>query len=159
MLARNVRGMTARVLVRLRRDLLPFEARRRAAGRKIIMGRASLVWTRKNDMQHSQFARRSNGCQHIYAVPTASCMSSKDGTAAVIDSNSDTHRFEELAPPGAPPPPAFQSDRIRRWIVLSYWVVLLLGIPFWWYTTSIERLALPRGRIHNLARLGRNVSK
>ncbi|KAG8874275.1 GPI transamidase component [Tulasnella sp. 331] len=60
---------------------------------------------------------------------------------------------EVLVPEGAPPPPSFQSGRIRKWIVVSYWIVLALGIPFWWYTTSIQRLGLPRTRIQGLYEL------
>ncbi|KAG9004009.1 GPI transamidase component [Tulasnella sp. JGI-2019a] len=56
-------------------------------------------------------------------------------------------------PIGAPPVPAFQTDIIRRWIVVSYWVILALGMPFWWYTTSIQRLSLPRARIQGLYEL------
>lgn len=35
----------------------------------------------------------------------------------------------------------------RRIIVLSFWAILLLGLPFWWYTTTIERLTLPKGQV------------
>ncbi|ORY92751.1 phosphatidylinositol-glycan biosynthesis class S protein-domain-containing protein [Leucosporidium creatinivorum] len=35
----------------------------------------------------------------------------------------------------------------RRIIVFSFWAILLLGLPFWWYTTTIERLALPKGQV------------
>ncbi|EIW78395.1 hypothetical protein CONPUDRAFT_167417 [Coniophora puteana RWD-64-598 SS2] len=35
-----------------------------------------------------------------------------------------------------------------RWFVLSsYWIVIILALPFWWRTTSIERLSLPSHRI------------
>lgn len=44
-----------------------------------------------------------------------------------------------------PPPPEKPADvRRRSYIVLSFWViVILLGIPFWWATTSIYRADLP----------------
>jgi GPI-anchor transamidase subunit S len=35
----------------------------------------------------------------------------------------------------------------RRILVLSFWAILLLGLPFWWHTTTIERLALPKGQV------------
>lgn len=41
----------------------------------------------------------------------------------------------------------YQKDAVRRSIIKSYWVVIVLALPLWWYTTSIERLALPTGRI------------
>ena len=45
----------------------------------------------------------------------------------------------------------FQSDWIRRSIIAAYWAVILLALPIWWYTTSIERLALPTRRVHQVA--------
>ncbi|KAL5499115.1 GPI17 [Sanghuangporus vaninii] len=45
---------------------------------------------------------------------------------------------------------SFQSDRTRRKILLSYWIVVLLAIPLWWSTTSIARLRLPEERVNNL---------
>ena len=47
-------------------------------------------------------------------------------------------------------PVAFQSDKRRRGILLSYWIVILLGIPLWWITTSITRLPLPEARVKSL---------
>jgi GPI-anchor transamidase subunit S len=44
----------------------------------------------------------------------------------------------------------FESTRTRRLILGSYWAVVLLALPLWWYTTSIERLSLPSSRVQNL---------
>jgi GPI-anchor transamidase subunit S len=43
------------------------------------------------------------------------------------------------------PPPEKASDIKRRTsVVVSFWsIVLLLGLPIWWYTTSIYRANLP----------------
>lgn len=41
----------------------------------------------------------------------------------------------------------YQSDGVRRSILASYWLVILLATPLWWYTTSIERLSLPSSRV------------
>lgn len=41
----------------------------------------------------------------------------------------------------------FQQDGIRRAIIAAYWTVILLAIPLWWHTTSIERLPLPDARV------------
>lgn len=41
----------------------------------------------------------------------------------------------------------YQSTKIRRLILASYWVVVILTLPLWWYSTSIERLSLPSGRV------------
>ncbi|WVQ93157.1 hypothetical protein IAU59_000221 [Kwoniella sp. CBS 9459] len=42
------------------------------------------------------------------------------------------------------------SARKRLSILFSFPVLFLLAIPFWWYTTSIERLPLPTARIDHL---------
>ncbi|KAI8972834.1 phosphatidylinositol-glycan biosynthesis class S protein-domain-containing protein [Trametes punicea] len=42
----------------------------------------------------------------------------------------------------------FESVRTRRLIIASYWAVVLLAIPLWWKTTSIERLSLPVSRVY-----------
>lgn len=41
---------------------------------------------------------------------------------------------------------SFQSSPTRRLVLASYWVLILLAVPLWWQTTSIERLALPTAR-------------
>ena len=51
---------------------------------------------------------------------------------------------------------SFQSTTTRRGILISYWVVILAALPLWWYTTAIERLSLPRGKVENV--VGRKVS-
>ncbi|KAF9010186.1 phosphatidylinositol-glycan biosynthesis class S protein-domain-containing protein [Cyathus striatus] len=38
---------------------------------------------------------------------------------------------------------SYQSHSVRRSIILSYWIVIFLSLPLWWYTTSITRLSLP----------------
>lgn len=45
----------------------------------------------------------------------------------------------------------FQLPLTRRRILLSYWVVVILAIPLWHWTTSIQRLALPSARVHSIA--------
>ncbi|KAJ3755155.1 phosphatidylinositol-glycan biosynthesis class S protein-domain-containing protein [Lentinula raphanica] len=42
----------------------------------------------------------------------------------------------------------FQSDSIRRYIIASYWVLIILALPLWWTTTSIERLPLPTTEVY-----------
>ncbi|KAL4072489.1 phosphatidylinositol-glycan biosynthesis class S protein-domain-containing protein [Scleroderma yunnanense] len=44
---------------------------------------------------------------------------------------------------------SFQRPVIRRLILASYWLVILLAVPFWWRLTSIERKALPSDRVHS----------
>lgn len=43
-----------------------------------------------------------------------------------------------------PPVESSESVRTRRYIVLSFWlVVVLLGLPIWWKTTEVYRAELP----------------
>ena len=43
-----------------------------------------------------------------------------------------------------PPPEGFTSIRVRGLVILSFWaVIVLLGLPTWWWTTSIHRARLP----------------
>ncbi|KAF7986318.1 hypothetical protein HWV62_35286 [Athelia sp. TMB] len=42
---------------------------------------------------------------------------------------------------------SFQSAPTRRLVLASYWALILLAVPLWWHTTSIERLALPSARV------------
>ena len=42
------------------------------------------------------------------------------------------------------------STKRRLLVTLAFPLVLLLAVPFWWYTTSIERLPLPVDRIEAL---------
>ena len=46
----------------------------------------------------------------------------------------------------------FQSRKTRWSILAAYWAVILLALPLWWTTTSIQRLSLPTSRVEDLAR-------
>ena len=46
----------------------------------------------------------------------------------------------------------FQSRRARWSILAAYWAIILLAIPLWWTTTSIQRLSLPTSRVADIAR-------
>lgn len=45
----------------------------------------------------------------------------------------------------------FQSRKVRWSILAAYWAVILLAVPLWWTTTSIQRLSLPTSRVVDLA--------
>ncbi|KIK51930.1 hypothetical protein GYMLUDRAFT_979740 [Collybiopsis luxurians FD-317 M1] len=42
----------------------------------------------------------------------------------------------------------FQNDSVRRSIIASYWIIIILALPLWWKTTSIERLPLPTSQVY-----------
>ena len=46
----------------------------------------------------------------------------------------------------------FQSRKVRWSILAAYWAVIVLALPLWWTTTSIQRLSLPTSRVEDLAR-------
>lgn len=43
------------------------------------------------------------------------------------------------------------TDKTRRSIVIAYWSIIILAVPLWWYTTSIQRLSLPSHHVHRQA--------
>jgi hypothetical protein len=43
-----------------------------------------------------------------------------------------------------PPPEMLADSRRRSWVILSLWtIVICLGLPIWWKTTTIYRADLP----------------
>ncbi|TFK49083.1 hypothetical protein OE88DRAFT_1663454 [Heliocybe sulcata] len=42
---------------------------------------------------------------------------------------------------------SFESPFLRRCILAAYWLLILLAVPAWWRTTSIERLSLPTSQV------------
>ena len=43
-----------------------------------------------------------------------------------------------------PPPESLDSLRVRSLVISSFWaIVIFLGLPVWWWTTSIYRARLP----------------
>lgn len=54
--------------------------------------------------------------------------------------------------PKQPPPEARESIRVRQLVILSFWaVVVFLGLPLWWWTTSVFRARLPLQKMENWA--------
>ncbi|KAL8773163.1 MAG: hypothetical protein Q9209_001839 [Squamulea sp. 1 TL-2023] len=46
--------------------------------------------------------------------------------------------------PKQPPPESRESIRVRQLVILSFWVIVVfLGLPIWWWTTSVYRARLP----------------
>ncbi|KAK3346158.1 phosphatidylinositol-glycan biosynthesis class S protein [Lasiosphaeria hispida] len=72
--------------------------------------------------------------------------SSKATTDAAIAENVAPHAvIDETSGARKQPPPEKASDvRRRTYVILSFWlIVLLLGLPIWWRTTTIHRANLP----------------
>jgi GPI-anchor transamidase subunit S len=45
---------------------------------------------------------------------------------------------------------SFEQPRTRVTILASYLLLVVLGLPLWWSTTSIERLSLPTFHVDSL---------
>lgn len=51
-----------------------------------------------------------------------------------------------------PPPENAEAIRVRSLVIFSFWaVVLFLGLPVWWWTTSIHRARLPLREMNDWA--------
>ncbi|KAF2022306.1 hypothetical protein BU24DRAFT_337714 [Aaosphaeria arxii CBS 175.79] len=73
------------------------------------------------------------------SAPVTSQSSSTTSSAAGATSDSNAQSSTRQ-----PPPETKESIWVRRLVVLSFWlVVLLLGLPVWWKTTAIYRAELP----------------
>ncbi|TGZ82739.1 hypothetical protein EX30DRAFT_339028 [Ascodesmis nigricans] len=58
--------------------------------------------------------------------------------------SADDVPIDKSTPDAEPPPELPENARARRYVILSFWlVVVLLGLPLWWKTTSIYRAPLP----------------
>ncbi|KAL8986272.1 MAG: hypothetical protein Q9205_000256 [Flavoplaca limonia] len=56
------------------------------------------------------------------------------------------------ATPKQPPPEARESIHVRQLVILSFWaIVVFLGLPIWWWTTSVFRARLPLQEMENWA--------
>ncbi|KAI1463243.1 phosphatidylinositol-glycan biosynthesis class S protein [Daldinia caldariorum] len=74
--------------------------------------------------------------------------------AAAIDSDSSKTNDEKspVSTPKQPPPEKPEDIRRRSYIVASFWfIVLFLGLPIWWKTTTIYRADLPLSQMMDWA--------
>lgn len=63
-----------------------------------------------------------------------------------------------MATPTKPVPVSPTVDVVRRRvIVFSFWAIALLGLPYWYNSTAIERLELPSAEVESW--LSRGVSR
>lgn len=62
----------------------------------------------------------------------------------VLPTSGSTAKLARVASKKQPPPESLESIRIRSLVVASFWaIVIFLGLPTWWWTTSIHRARLP----------------
>ena len=61
-----------------------------------------------------------------------------------VTDNSSSARQRTISFKRRPPPETVESIRVRSLVIGSFWVVVIfLGLPIWWWTTSIYRASLP----------------
>lgn len=82
-------------------------------------------------------------------------------SGAVPETSANDVRKEEDAPGHAvlaapkkkePPPEKAESIRLRIYVILSFWaIIILVGLPIWWWTTSIYRANLPLAQMMDWA--------
>ena len=67
-----------------------------------------------------------------------------NGLGSDIRFTPDPSEKSVVASKKKPPPESSESIRIRSLVVVSFWVIVIfLGLPTWWWTTSIHRARLP----------------
>lgn len=65
-------------------------------------------------------------------------------TEALPDSVSASKERVAASKRKNPPPESSENIQTRSQVVLSFWaIVIFLGLPIWWWTTSIHRARLP----------------
>ena len=86
----------------------------------------------------------ASSTESLSAVAAAAAAATA-ASATTSPSEPQTVTATTTKPTPVQPPPEKQSDiRRRSYVVLSFWlVIILLGLPFWWKTTTIYRADLP----------------
>ena len=90
------------------------------------------------------------------AMPTtdeyrAALAASPDGVK-IMDLTAPSNAVEQVGKRKEPPPEKAESIRMRNFVIFSFWaVVLFLGLPVWWRTTSIYRAHLPLSQMNDWA--------
>jgi len=72
-------------------------------------------------------------------------MSAPD-SPSVLDGNEDPPNrvVDAINKKKQPPPESPESIRTRKLVILSFWaVVIFIGLPVWWKTTTVYRADLP----------------
>lgn len=67
-----------------------------------------------------------------------------DDVRSNVADRSNSSALESVSVKKHPPPESGESIRVRSLVIASFWaVVIFLGLPTWWWTTSIYRARLP----------------
>ena len=69
-----------------------------------------------------------------------------ESSTALDDKPAISSRTEisKVASKKQPPPESTENTRVRQWVIISFWaIVIFFGLPTWWWTTSIHRAYLP----------------
>ena len=80
------------------------------------------------------------------STPTAPAISEAEVKDGKIERGEDApaHAVSVAPKKKEPPPETPESIRLRLFVILSFWaIVLFLGLPIWWRTTAIYRAKLP----------------
>jgi len=68
----------------------------------------------------------------------------RESSITRVDEDSPENVVDIVKARNEPPPETPQAIRTRRAVVLSFWaIVILLGLPIWWTTTTVYRASLP----------------
>lgn len=72
--------------------------------------------------------------------------------AVATSTNSQTNDISSSVKRKQPPPEKSEDVRRRSYVIASFWaIVLFLGLPIWWKTTTIYRAELPLSQMLNWA--------
>lgn len=67
-----------------------------------------------------------------------------DDVRSNVTDRSNSSPLESVSVKKQPPPESGESIRVRSLVIASFWaIVIFLGLPTWWWTTSIYRARLP----------------
>lgn len=70
----------------------------------------------------------------------------------VMDVAAPTNAVEQVGKRKEVPPEKPENIRMRNLVIFAFWsVVLFLGLPVWWRTTSIYRARLPLRQMNDWA--------
>ena len=77
------------------------------------------------------------------SIPAEPEDQTKDGNVTKVD-DAPANAVSVVPQKKEPPPESAKSIRLRIWVILSFWaIIIIVGLPIWWRTTTIYRARLP----------------